>query len=450
MSTSAPLRAGIDLGSTAFKLLITDEGGTELVSEQVATPWLLGAHGAADLPVDRLLSSVNTLMTAAAHRLDALHSPPVGAIGISGMGESGFLVDPQGQPVAPAFAWFDPRGAAQVAAFPAPVRTQFAGRTGLPLGTQVTVAKIALLRDGGVDLAGLRWLNLPEFVATALGARAVSEYSLASRTGLLDQDTGLAWRAMADHLGVDDDFLPPLVASGEHLGTAGVWLPERFAGAAITVAGHDHLVAAESSGPIPDDHYYVSLGTAEVLLRVLDRPLGYEARARLASMLINEVRHIVPGKRVLVAGCKSGLLLRRALQLTGVRDRASRGTLDDEVMALPVEGTLPEGGIAVSGARNDDGVLKLELQTDDVNPAELFGAVLRHSNAEITRLISAIDQELPAANSSTLTGGWADMKSVQRARSRVLPSLSISQRQQETAFGAAQIAARLLTDQPLV
>lgn len=450
MSTVAPLLAGIDLGSTGIKLLITDESGTELIVEQVPTPWRLGAQGAADLPVDRLLGSVDALMTAAARRLDALNSPPVGAIGISGMGESGFLVDRQGQPVAPAFAWFDPRGAAQVSAFPAPVREQFAGRTGLPLGTQVSVAKIALLRDNGIDLAGLRWLNLPEFVATALGARAVSEYSLASRTGLLDQDTGLAWGAMADHLGVDDDFLPPLTAAGEHLGVAGVWLPGRFVGAAITVAGHDHLVAAEASGPIPDDHYYVSLGTAEVLLRVMDQPLGYQARTRLAGMLINEVRHIVPGRHVLVAGCKSGLLLRRALQLTGVRDRAGRNALDDLVMALPFEGALPEGGITVTGARNDDGVLKLELQTDDVNPAELFGAVLRHSNAEITRLISAMDQELPAAKSSTLTGGWADMKSVQRARTLVLPSLSVSQRPQETAFGAARIAARLRTDQPLV
>ena len=76
-------------------------------------------------------------------------------------------------PAAPAFAWFDPRGAAQVAAFPAEVRAQFAGRTGLPLGPQASVAKLAYLREQGLVLDGLRWLNLPEFVVTTLGGQAV-------------------------------------------------------------------------------------------------------------------------------------------------------------------------------------------------------------------------------------------------------------------------------------
>ena len=88
------------------------------------------------------------------------------------------------------------------------------------------VAKLLHLREGGLELAGLRWFNLPEYVAAALGARDVSEYSLASRTGLLDQDTGLPWGEMLDYLGVGDDFLPPLVDAGTDLGTATAsWLP---------------------------------------------------------------------------------------------------------------------------------------------------------------------------------------------------------------------------------
>lgn len=445
MSTSAPLVAGLDLGSTGLKLLVLDGDGRELVIEQVATPWRAGAGGTADLPADRLLAAVGELLRTAAIRLAELTADPVVAVGIAGMGESGMLVDPDGRAVAPAFAWFDPRGDAQVAAFPRPVREQFAGRTGLPLGGQVSAAKLALLRDEGVSLRGLRWLNLPEFVAMSLGARAATEYSLASRTGLLDQDTGAAWDEMLYHLGATDALLPPLVTAGTGLGHAASWLPTAFVGAAITVAGHDHLVAAEATGSIPLGHYHVSMGTAEVLLRVVDVPLGFHARTRLAGRLINEVRHIVPGRHVLVAGCKTGLLLRRALQLCGIRDRAGRDRLDAAVTALPFEGSLPPGGLSVTGARNDDGVLQVALQTDDVTPAELFGAVLRHSNDEIARLIEAMDAELPPATSATLTGGWVDMASVQRARSRVLPRLSVSHRSQETAFGAARIAAGLLT-----
>jgi len=49
------------------------------------------------------------------------------------MGETGMLIDSSGAAVAPAFAWFDPRGVETIAGFPAAVREEFAGRTGLPL-----------------------------------------------------------------------------------------------------------------------------------------------------------------------------------------------------------------------------------------------------------------------------------------------------------------------------
>ncbi len=436
--------AGMDLGSTGIKLLVIDESGAELVVEEVSTPWRAGQGGTADIAAEDVAVAVTRLIHAAASRLAALTDARVEALGISGMGETGMVIDAEGRAVAPAFAWFDPRGAEQVAAFPAEIRAQFAGRTGLPLGPQVSVAKLAYLRDMGVELDGLRWLNLPEFVAMTLGGLPALEYSLTSRTGLLDQDTGAPWGALLAVLGVTESFLPPLVAAGADLGQAANWLPDNFAGARLTVAGHDHLVAAEANGPIPDGHYHVSFGTAEVLLRVVDAPLGYAARTRLAGHLINEVRHIVPGKHVLVAGVKSGLLLRRTLQAVGVRDRAGRDRLDAAVMELPYSGALPSGGLEISGARNDDGVLAITVRTDDISPAEIFAAVLRHSNDEIELLIAAMDRELPPATTATLTGGWAGMASVRRARAEVLPSLSVSSRAQETAFGAARIATRLL------
>ncbi|OLM28576.1 putative gluconate kinase [Pseudonocardia sp. Ae717_Ps2] len=438
------LVAGIDLGSTAIKLLVLDEDGNEIVLEEIPTPWRSGPGGSSDLPVEGLIDVLNRLVAGATRRLAAITDRAIEAIAISGMGESGVLLDPDRVPVAPVFAWFDPRGGEQAAAFPSEIRTSFAGRTGLPLSAQVTVAKLAHLRDGGVALAGHRWLNLPEFVATLLGARQTAELSLTSRTGLLDQDTGQAWDAMLDEIGADRDLLAPLEPAGIDLGVVAATFGSGIAGARIAVAGHDHLVAAEAGGALAPDHYYVSMGTAEVLLRVVDAPLGYAARTRLADYLINEVRHVVPGKHVLVAGVKTGLLLRRVLQTCGITDRDGRDRLDASVCERPPEGTLPAGGLTVSGARNDDGALALTVQTDGVDPAELFSAVLRHSNDEIERLIAALDAELPPARSTTLTGGWAGMNSVRRARALILPALTVSPHAQETAFGAARTAARLL------
>ena len=334
------LVAGIDLGSTGMKLLVSELDGREVLTEQVATPWRSGPGGTTEMDAAPLLGAVRRLLDLGAARLADRPDPRVVSVAVSGMGETGMLVDARGHAVGPAFAWFDPRGAEQAARFPAEVRATFAGRTGLPLGAQVSVAKLAYLRDQGLRLRGLRWLNLPEFVVASLGGDTRLERSLTSRTGLLDQDTGEAWPAMLDVLGVDATFLPEQVDAGSAFGRLSADLPSAFAGALVTVAGHDHLVAAEADHPLPQDHYHVSLGTAEVLLRIIDHPLGFEARARLAEHLINEVRHVVPGKHVLVAGVKTGLLLRRALQAAGIHDRSGRDQLDAAAAALPYEGLL--------------------------------------------------------------------------------------------------------------
>jgi sugar (pentulose or hexulose) kinase len=182
-SAVAPLVAGIDLGSTSLKMLVTDEAGAEVGRARVPTPWRAGPGGCTEITAEALLAAVRSLLDTTAR----VTAAPIEAIAIAGMAETGMVVDERGEAVVPGMAWFDPRGAEQAAAFPADVRAEFAGRTGLPLGAQVSVAKLAWLRDHGVRLKGLRWLNVPEFVAAALGGRTALERSLTSRTGLLDQ-----------------------------------------------------------------------------------------------------------------------------------------------------------------------------------------------------------------------------------------------------------------------
>lgn len=443
----ADLVAGLDLGSTGIKVLVADRQGQEVLLRQVSTPWRDRPHGATELYADDLLASVGQLLADVADGLANARGDTgakISALAVSGMGETGFLLGSGMEVVSPGIAWFDPRGVDQVRDLPVALREQFAGRTGLPWGAQVTVAKLLLLRAAGLALAGTRWVNLPEFVAASLGARLVGDISLVSRTGLIDQDTGRPWPEMLAHLGVDATFLPPLVASGADLGAAsGDLVPAAFEGARLTVAGHDHLVSAVSGGLSESDRYHVSMGTAEVLLRVVDTPLGYEARSRLGAALINCVHHVIPGKHVLVAGVKTGLLMRRTLQLVGVTDAAGRDALDAAVMALDGSPDLVEGAVEVRGARNDDGMLSLTIKADGVTPAHAFRAVLRHGNEEISRLIEVIDREVAPAQSTLLTGGWVGMTSVCTARAEVLPAMEVSTRSQDTAFGAAMFAARL-------
>lgn len=435
--------AGIDLGSTGVKILLAGPAGDVHTVRQRPTPWRTGRGGRTTLTDADLLATVAGLLDEAAEALGP--DARVAALAVSGMGETGFVTGSDGRPVAPAFAWFDRSGAEQAAAFPTALKAEFGGRTGVPWGVQVSAAKMLHLRDGGVTLAGRRWANLPEFVAAALGAEPVGERSLVSRTGLIDQDTGAPWPELLAHLGVDHGFLPPVVAAGTPLGeVTAPWAPPAFAGARLTVAGHDHLVAALAGGAGPDDRYYVSMGTAEVVLRIVESPLTFDARRRLTDMLINCVPNVVAGQHVLVAGVKTGLLMRRALGLFGISDAEGRDRLDAAVCRVLASLDVPDGAVEVRGARNDDGVLSLTVRADGVGPADVFRAVLEHGNAELERLIAAMEAEVAPAHSTLITGGWTGMRSVRAARARVFPSLEVSDRSQDTAYGASQLAARLL------
>lgn len=431
---------GIDMGSTSTKLLVATLDGRQVLVVSRRSPWTNLDHGRAEMPAERAIAVVRELAAEADERLDAGYR--ILALGVSGMAEAGVLLDAEGTALAPIMAWFDPRGAEQILSTPDAFRAEFLGRTGLPVGPLASLSKLLHLRDEGIALEGKTFLNVPEFIVHALGGPRVAEYSLVSRTGLIDQDDSTPWQAALDVLGVDESILGTLVSAGESVGAlSDAEMPAGFRGAALTVAGHDHLVSAVAAGATHTGQLYDSMGTAEALVRVLDDTLPFDARERLAHAGINCVRHVIPGKYVLLAGTKSGLLMRRVLQLLGITDATGRAAIDAAALALPVVGTLADGGLEVAGAPNDDGVLKIVAQSDGLSPAELFAATLRHGNDVLAELMDVMDREVAPPTSTVLTGGWSSMASVVRSRSALLPEVTVSTHDEGTAYGAALFAA---------
>ena len=54
--------------------------------------------------------------------------------------------------------------------------------------------------------------------------------------------------------------------------------------------------------------------------------------------------------------------------------------------------------------------------------------------------LAVMDREVPPAESTLASGGWTRMACVRQARSAVLPDVTFSSREEETAFGAALFA----------
>ncbi len=111
---STEILVGVDVGTTSVKAVACSLSGEVLASASRPTPWRRdGAHADIDA---RELADVTIAVcaeVASDERLGATGSAVVRGIGVTGIAETGVLLDSAGNPCAPALAWFDPRGDVQ-------------------------------------------------------------------------------------------------------------------------------------------------------------------------------------------------------------------------------------------------------------------------------------------------------------------------------------------------
>lgn len=427
---------GIDIGTSDSKVLATTFDGDDICVVSRPTRWTTLTGGQVETDGIALVDAVIELAAEAVRRARTeCGEVTVAGIAVTGMAESGVLLSSDGGARSPVIAWFDPRGGEQLERVAPELLSALPAVTGLPVGSQLTLAKLLWLQDNGLDLRGLQFLHVPELIIHRLGGRRAAEISLLARTGLFDQGTGQLWPEALAALNCDQQLFPPLVTAGTPLGTAGgEHCPDELRGATLTIAGHDHPVAAVGCGAIGPEVVFDSFGTAQVFVQTLDIPVAPEQRARLVAGGVNAVRHAVPGYWHLLAGTKAGLMMRRALQLLGAADPAARARLDEQAV------TADCGDISVTGAENTDGVLQITAVGDDVSPAALWAATVQHGIDIGTDLLAVMAKEVGPARATVVAGGWIKMASVRRRKTLAVPSLQVSERTQAGAFGATAFA----------
>jgi sugar (pentulose or hexulose) kinase len=429
---------GVDIGTTDTKALVVDTGGRELGFARRTTTWTRHPDGRSETTAESLLTDALAAIGTALAEAGAATGRRVRAVGLglAGFAESGVVLDGAGRAVTPVIAWYDQRGAADLAALDPAFRAEFPRRTGLPLGPQWTFGKLLWMRAGRTPLpAGACWLNIPEYVAHVLGAARVSEPSLASRTGLLDQATGVPWPEALALLGVRS-LLPDTLPAGASAGVVspGPGVPDGLAGAVITVAGHDHPVAATGVGATGDHELFNSCGTADVLLRSVPRLLTDGEREDLVRRGIDAGRHVLNGQSALIGGVRAGLVMRRVLAMLGADDPVGRARLDQP------SGDPRRTVVSVTGARSTDEDVTVTV-TDGAGPETVWAAALAHISDVTEGLLHGMNDVVGPHRAALAAGGWTRMASVRAAKSRLLPGLRVSSLAQPGAFGAALFAA---------
>jgi len=420
---------GIDAGTTRIKALAVDLSGRILAQAAEPTPWVRsGAE--AQMDPDELVAVVGRVL----EQLVTEDGWPEGAraigIGVTSMAEAGVLIGPQGNAVAPAIAFHDPRGRSDVIK-QAIDREEFHGHVGMRLNNKPSVAKILWLKENVETAAtATTYVNIAEWIVHRLGGEPVSEISLLSRTGLFDVVERVPWQATLDLVG---NLLPGRITiAGDSCGIA-TNVPEPMRGAVLTATGMDHQSAAFACGAATTGSLFDSMGTAEAFLRFAPGPLSRDDLVRLAERDVAVLWSVIPDHVCVLGALVTGLSLERIRRLLGVETLEERAALAERALAASTHDLaltdVDHTGLSVTGI------------DDDASPAALWRAGVRDLVALGTDLLDFIEASSGPRSRTVLAGGWVHDAMVLQAKRESIGAFEVSEVDEAGALGASMFAA---------
>jgi xylulokinase len=247
----------------------------------------------------------------------------VAAVGLSSHRGGAVPVDAEGRPLSRCIIWMDRRSLPELRALVRALgRERLQDVTGLVPDTEFTATKILWLRNHAPDLfrAARLYLQPRDYLYLRLTGEPATDYTLASRTMLLDITRRAWWDDACAYIGITPDVFPPLYpsTSAPHLvqrdAASQLGIP---AGIPVALGAGDRPCEAVGSGA-GHGRVMVSTGTTTNVSTVV-RGVPVTRDSRVMCSL-----HAVEGAVLLEQGMSgSGAILRWA------RDRLLGGRVDD-------------------------------------------------------------------------------------------------------------------------
>lgn len=274
-TAAAPLVIGVDVGTQSVRAIAFDPGGGEVAAARRPTPARMIDGRSGEYDPDALFACVQDCLAEVARQV---RGRPVAGIATASVGESCVLVDDRGRALAPAPVWFDNRSEAAATALAGTIGGgAIFAITGLPVDPTLTLCKLLWMQRQHPEAfrRARRVLCIADWIAFCLCGEAATDFTLASRTLCLDLKRRCWAQTLVADAGIDPALLAPLTNSGTALGTVRgeVLAATGLAGRpVVAVGGHDHLVGAYAAGLTRPGVALDSLGTAEALLMLTERP----------------------------------------------------------------------------------------------------------------------------------------------------------------------------------
>ena len=232
------------------------------------------------------------------------------------------------------------------------------------------------------------------------------------RTALWDIHDEAPYAAALDALGPGPDLVPPRVAAGAALGRVRADHPvEQVRGAVLTVAGHDHLVAAAALGAGGVGSLCDSMGTAEALVAAVAAPPSPRVVAGLVARGLSVYPHVVDSTTCLLGALRTGLVLGRTLDdarghhhRAAARVRRRRRPRAREPADVTVEGLdMADDHVTVAWPEGTD-------------PYAAWAGVLARTREVVASEVAAMRAVGVPVDDVVVTGGWAHLPSVAASR----------------------------------
>lgn len=272
-----PLFIAVDLGAGSGRVFLAGVAPDELRLEEIRRfryP-AVKTDGHLRWPFEKIWEEIKFGLRSATARAAEL-GRGVRSVAVNSWGVDYGLVDAEGRLTADPVCYRDDRtGGGVELVFRRVPRGELFERTGVQFQRFNTLFQLfAEQQEGPIDL-GLRLLMIPDLINFRMTGRAVTEFSNATTTQMVNVESGDWDRPVLERLGLPHSILPEIVAAGTKLGPVQEALADEcgLAGVGVVVPSTHDTGSAVAGIPLEPDWAYVSSGTWSLVGIERDRPL---------------------------------------------------------------------------------------------------------------------------------------------------------------------------------
>lgn len=301
------LYIGIDLGTSACKLLLVDSEGAVLNTVTREYPISYPHPGWSEQEPEDWWNAVKLGVPELLRGFDA---SKVAGIGAGGQMHGLVALDAEGRVLRPAILWNDSRTSGAVRFLNEEIGREFLSEHTANIAfAGFTAPKLLWMRENEPALfARIRSIMLPkDYIVFKLTGKRSSDYSDASGTLLLDVEHRRWDAEMCRICGVDGSCLPELHESYESVGTllpgaaAELGLPE---GVTVCAGAGDNAAAAVGTGAVGEGRCNISLGTSGTIF-ISSEKFGVDPNNALHSFAHADGGYHLMGCMLSAAACNA-------------------------------------------------------------------------------------------------------------------------------------------------